>query len=154
MNPDDVKIRAGTAADIPALLEIGALMHREVHYGSFAPAKRQAVIEACLQRGIVLVSLDDAGAIVGTVGLICEQPWWSEDWQLEDRWVFVHPDFRRTGHARALLRAARGAAVTVGLPLLIAHVGQRAKGKLRLFQREFGEPVGAVFFVAGPVQEG
>lgn len=150
----EVKIRAATIADVPALLEIGALMHREVHYGAFVPAKVQVMIEACLARGIVLVSLSDDGVIVGTVGLICEQPWWSEEWQLEDRWVFVHPEFRRTGHARALLRAARGAAIQVGLPLLVAHVGQRAKGKLRLFQREFGEPVGAIFFVRPLVQEG
>ena len=28
-----------------------------------------------------------------------------------------------------------------------AHIGTRAKGKTRLLAREFGEPVGAVFFV-------
>jgi GNAT superfamily N-acetyltransferase len=142
-----VLMRRGTAADVPALLALGRLMHREVHYGNFSEQKVADMIGWAVQNGIVLVSLSDEGDVVGSVGLVPEQPWYSDDWQLADRWIFVHPQFRTLGHAAALVRAARSTADMVGLPLLVAHIGTRAKGKTRLLARELGEPVGAVFFV-------
>lgn len=140
-------IRRAGPDDVEALLALGREMVGEVHFGAWSERKVREMIEACLAGGVVFVSVAEDGSLTGTVGLIAEQPWWSEDWQLADRWVFVRPEFRRTGHARALLRTARLFARDVGLPLLMAHVGQRARGKMRLFQREFGDPMGAIFFV-------
>jgi len=142
-----IPMRKATMDDLPALLGIGRLMHREIHYGSYAAGRVEEMIRHAIAHGIVLVSLSPEGDVVGTVGLVAEQPWWSEDWQLSDRWIFVHPLYRTHGHAAALVRAARAAADTLGLPLLMAHIGTRAKGKTRLLTRELGEPVGAVFFV-------
>jgi GNAT superfamily N-acetyltransferase len=129
-------------------------MHRESHFGNFAAEKVQAAIVDTLQRGLVMVSLSDAGLPVGSVGLAPDQPWWSTDWQMEERWFFVHPDYRRLGHARVLLQAAVRAAAAARLPLLMAHVGTRAKGKMRLYARELGEPVGGIFFVRAPAAGG
>jgi GNAT superfamily N-acetyltransferase len=143
-------LRRAVAEDLPELLHLGEVMHREIHYGAYAPAKVEAMISDVLLRGVVYVSLlEGSRTIGGTVGLVVEQPWWSEDWQIADRWLFVRPECRREGHARPLLRAAVAFAEAMRLPLLMSHIGPRARGKMRLLQRELGEPVGGIFFVPG-----
>lgn len=149
-----ITVRRGTPEDLPALLVLGELMHREVHFGAYSAPKVQAMIEEVLLRGVVLCTEDASGALAGTCGLIPEQAWWSEDWQLSDRWLFVRPECRREGHAGVLLRAALNTARLLKLPLLMAHIGSRAQGKARLLQRVLGEPVGAIFFVPALRREG
>lgn len=140
--------RVATPDDVSAIMGLLRLFHAEAYYGAFSEARVLEAVGACMgQEGVALVAESEAGEVVGTLGLIAAQGWWTEDWQLQDTWFFVHPEHRRAGHAKALLRGSRAVARTLGLPLMVGFLGRRVAGKARLYQREFGEPIGMAFFV-------
>lgn len=140
-------IRRATADDADALMGLLVEMHREAPFGSFSAEKVADAVAQVMDRGIVFLSLHHDRP-VATCGLEVTQPWWSSDWQVAERWVFVHPEHRRAPHARGLLRAAKGWAAQMQLPAVFGvFTGTRVEPKVRLFSRELGDPVGAIFMV-------
>jgi hypothetical protein len=74
--------------------------------------------------------------------------WYSDDEVLEERAIFIHPDYRsaKGGRARRLCEFTKLTADTLGVPLIIGVLSNhRTKGKIRLYERQFGEPSGAFF---------
>ena len=71
---------------------------------------------------------------------------YSEEPVLCERYVFVHPEHRaaKGGRASRLCEFAKQVADSLELPLLIGILStERAAGKVRLYERHFGEPAGA-----------
>ena len=73
-----------------------------------------------------------------------------EEWHLNELWCFVHPDRRRSTHARRLIEFGKWCADRLSseekrVPLLLGIVTRhRLLPKLRLFQRQAPQ-VGAIF---------
>ena len=65
---------------------------------------------------------------------------------VEEKVVFVHPDFRaaKGGRARKLCEFSKKVADTLDIPLLIGICSSsRTAGKVKLYERIFGPPAGA-----------
>lgn len=105
-----------------------------------------------LDHGIVGVVGPEGGPIQGTVLLHINQHWYSEEQFLEEKSVFVHPDYRQAagGRAARLVEFSKKAADRLGLPLLIGVLSSnRTEGKVRMYRRLLGEPQGAFFLYNG-----
>jgi hypothetical protein len=132
-------IRIATATDTAAVMDLLRLMHAEIGRAPFSEKAVTRTIEACLDRGVIGLAVEDDKP-VGAMGLVVEQPWYSEDLWLFERFTFVHPEHRRSRHARALLAFAGSAAAQAKMPILLGVFGDhRVVGKARLFGRHFAE---------------
>lgn len=109
-------------------------------------------------RNILVPSLMKQGGIVGVIGkkgkleagivLRVSNFWYANDPFLEEMGLFVHPDFRsaRGGRASKLIDFAKNCASELGMPLMIGVLSNdRTSAKVRLYERQFGAPVGAFF---------
>lgn len=75
--------------------------------------------------------------------------WYSDDWVLQDAFNYVHPDYRRTSHAKDLLSFAKKCADDMEVPLMVGVVSNiRTEAKVRLVERMMPK-VGAVFLYRG-----
>ncbi len=144
-------IQAATTDDVEAVLDLLAVAaeHGEFAFGEFDRNTARLAVEDCIKSGAVLMSMSN-GAPVATMGFEVAGVWWSKIQVMREYWVFVHPEHRRAPHARSMLQAAKDVAREARLPFICGVLStKRTAGKVRLFQREFGVPVGATFLVAG-----
>jgi hypothetical protein len=84
--------------------------------------------------------------------------WYSNQDVLEERVIFIPPEFRniKGGRARRLCEFSKKAAEDLGLPLLIGVMSSvRTEAKVKMYERQFGKPTGAVFlYNATPLTRG
>jgi hypothetical protein len=74
--------------------------------------------------------------------------WYSDHEVLEEKAIFIHPDYRsaKGGRARRLCEFSKNTADSLGIPLIIGVLSNnRTEAKVRLYKRQFGEPSGAFF---------
>ena len=127
-------------------------------------------ISACAENGFVQPNpmkllaeiwpaLNRDRGIIGIVGIPGQKPhgaillrigniWYSDDEILEERAVFIHPDYRsaKGGRARKLCEFGKKVADELGIPLTIGVLSnERTEGKVRMYERIFGKPAGAYF---------
>lgn len=77
------------------------------------------------------------GALEGLVMLGIGSYWYTEQSHLEEYIVYVDPNFRRSGHAAALLEWAKLQQEKTGLPLLSGIMSNhRTEAKCRLYARK------------------
>jgi hypothetical protein len=69
--------------------------------------------------------------------------WSSDELVLEERAIFIHPDFRsaKGGRASRMCEFSKRVAERMQLPLMIGVLSnQRTEAKVRLYKRHFGQP--------------
>jgi N-acetylglutamate synthase-like GNAT family acetyltransferase len=101
--------------------------------------------------GLVPVIGPPSGEIQGLALLRIGSMWYSDATVIEERAIFVYPQFRsaKGGRARKLCEYTKHVAETLQIPLLIGVLsGTRTAGKCKMYQRIFGEPKG-MFFLYG-----
>jgi hypothetical protein len=139
-------VRLARPDDEAAVYALLLDLHGENALGSLAPAK----VEAMLRRGTrgeggVIGIIDGPRGIEASIGLVMTQWWYSEEWHLEEMWNFVHPDHRRSTHAKKLVEFAKWTSDRLGVPLLLGILTRhRLLPKMRLLQRQMPQ-VGALF---------
>ena len=147
---DDLKIWVGKPEDVDDLMALAMMACDENGFIEPNPVKLLQEIWPALNR--------DKG-IVGFIGVPGEKPqgaillricniWYSDREILEERAVFIHPDFRaaKGGRARRLCEFAKKVADELEMPLTIGVLSShRTAGKVRLYERIFGQPSGAYF---------
>jgi len=104
-----------------------------------------------LQNGIVGV-IGEPGKLEGGILLRVTEMWYSDDRILEEKALFIHPEYRNAkgGRARRLCEFAKRAADNLEIPLLIGVLSNnRTVAKIRMYERQFGEPSGAFFLYNG-----
>lgn len=121
---------------------------------SLSPQKSLEKIRACTDHhGGICGVIDGPNGIEATIGLSLGQWWYSDDWHLEESWNFVHPDYRKTTHAKRMIEFAKWAAHNMNVPLIIGIVTRkRLEPKMRLYQRQL-EQVGALFMDKSPLPD-
>lgn len=150
----DLIVRVGTPADIRDVLDLA--MEGAAENGIVRPDMEKIANE-------FWASLHLDGGIVGIVGERDGKPegftllrvgtmWYGNenDPVLEERIVFVKAEFRAAKGARArkLCEFAKQSAERLGLPLMIGILStERTAGKIRLYERLFGKPSGAIWLV-------
>ncbi len=90
--------------------------------------------------------IGEPGKPEGCIFLNLDTAWYSDEIFLEEMLNFVHPDHRRTTHAKELVSWAKRMADAIGVPLMIGIISNaRTQEKIRLYRRQLGEPAGAFF---------
>lgn len=150
--PDDLVIRTATVDDLHELVELSSMAADENGFIPSDAARMATEIWPALHldHGMVGVIGKKGGIIEGAVLLRIGPMWYANEDRLvlEERGVFIHPDYRaaRGGRARRLCEFSKKAADDLGIPLLIGVLSNsRTEGKSRLYRRIFGEPAGAFF---------
>ena len=126
----------------------------------FAPLDDNKV-RAVLRRGInrdqgVIGVIRGKDYIEASIGLFVGTWWYTdpEHTHLEDFWCFVHPEHRRSHHAKDLLAFAKWASHKLKYPLLVGVLSnERTAQNVRLYARQLGQPAGALFVVSAAGNE-
>ena len=153
------QVRLGTASDMAQVMELVMSATEENAFVNPSPEKIATAVWGALTQQTGLVGIvdgpDEAGISIakGIIILIVGENYYSTDKILEERIVYVHPEWRlsKYGFAKKLLRFAKEASDKIGLPLICGVISsKRTTGKVALYVREFGEPRGAFFLYNAP----
>ena len=147
----EFRVRLAVEADFPGLLAMGGEMHAENGIMPMNIPKVTAMIaEAIRQRGSIAGVIGQVGNPEAAILLRVSQFWYSEECHLEDFLCYVRPEFRKSSRAKSLIKFAKASAKSIGVPLLIGVASnKRTEAKVRLYRREVGDPVGALFLYNG-----
>jgi N-acetylglutamate synthase-like GNAT family acetyltransferase len=145
-----LQIRLATTEDMDEVMKLAYMACEDNGFVAFSPSLLAAEIWPALNcdHGLFPVIGPIGGAIEGFVLLRIGKMFYSERPCLEEKCLWVHPDFRaaKGGRARKLLEFTKKTADTLQLPLIIGIVStKRAAGKEALYRRVFGDPAGAFF---------
>lgn len=149
-------VRRAVLADYPEVMKMAHLLHEE--NGLFEMSKRK--MDWLLMRTLAPESIPEGDiglrgymGVIGPVGgpleglilLTIGAFWYSEQVVLEEYANFVHPAYRKSNHAKTLLRYAQHLSDKIGIPLLIGVLSSKqTEAKVRLYRRHFNE-VGSFF---------
>jgi len=154
---NELNVRLAVPEDEAALLDLAIRAWNENGIMDVNPDKMLGMIRPALYlwQGLCGVIGEPGQKIEGAVLLRISQMWYSDSWILEEKAVFVDPEFRRigkirssqgVGHARRLVEFSKQVADGLNLPLMIGVLSNhRTKSKIRFYERQFGEPAGAFF---------
>jgi len=149
-NSDDLRIRIATAEDFTEIMTLALEACAENGFLNPNPDKLAGEIWPSLHQhqGICGVIGKPDGMIEGVVLLRTGSMWYSDSDVLEERAIFIHPEYRsaKGGRARRLCAFSKQVADTIGMPLIIGVLSNnRTEAKVRMYEREFGKPSGAFF---------
>lgn len=147
---EELDIRLGTPEDIHGCMDL-ALMACEEN-GFVNPNPQKMLVDFWhglnLENGLVGLIGKPGEKIEGGILLRIGTMWYSDEPVLEEKAIFIHPDYRHAkgGRARRLCEFSKQVATTLGVPLIIGVLSNhRTEAKVRLYQRQFGSPSGAFF---------
>lgn len=139
-------VRMATPADEQAIFKMLCLAQKE--NGIFPMNERKVrdfIIQATDHKGAIIGVIDGKQGIEATVGLIIENWWYTDKWSLGERWNFVHPNYRKTTHAKRLIEFSKWVAYEMNLDLLMGVISdERTEAKVRLYRRQIPY-IGAFF---------
>jgi hypothetical protein len=147
---EELIVRVGVPADVHDIMGLALGGCEENGFLNPNPQKLLADIWSALNRdrGVIGVISAPGGKPEGAVLLRLGKMWYSDDDVLEEKAIFIHPEFRsaKGGRARRLCEFSKSAADALGVPLIIGVLSNhRTEAKVRLYKRQFGEPAGAFF---------
>lgn len=147
---DELKVWVGNPEDVDDIMELALAACGENGFVEPNPMKLLGEIWPALNRDRGIVGVvgvpghKPQGAILLRIGNI----WYSDAEILEERAVFIHPDYRsaKGGRARKLCEFGKKVSDELGIPLTIGVLSNhRTAGKVRMYERIFGKPSGAYF---------
>jgi hypothetical protein len=146
----ELKIRIGTPDDLDEIMRLAMSAVDENGFLEANPAKLAAEIWPALHQdhGICGLIGKPGGMIEGVVVLRIGHMWYSDTTVLEEKAIFIHPDYRsaRGGRAKRLCEFSKNTADALEMPLIIGVLSNsRTEAKIRMYKRQFGEPAGAFF---------
>jgi len=135
------------------------LGHRENGKFALAPEKCDWFIQRALHPELipdhdagprsVIGVIGDIGAIEALVFVTIGTYWYTVEKHLEEFVVYVDPECRQSGHARACVEWLKLQSDKTGLPLITGIIStHRTEAKVRLYRRMM-QPVGAFFLYGG-----
>lgn len=101
-----------------------------------------------LDHGVVGIIGGLNGPAEGAVLLRIGAMWYSDQMVVEEKAIFIHPDFRdaKGERAKKLCRFSKSVADSLNIPLMIGVLSnERTKAKVRFYEKEFGKASGAYF---------
>ncbi len=108
-------------------------MYREVGRAPLNPDKAFMAIYDCAKAGRAAM-IFDGEELIGSLGLVVTDFWYSDQPELVEQWAYILPDYRDGEAGRALFSAARLMAHRMGFPrvTLIVFNKKRSKAKSKL----------------------
>ena len=146
---DDLGVRVATPDEVHDVMEGALQACAENGFSNPNPTRLLHEVWAGLNLddGVVGV-IGEPGKIEGGILLRVTNVWYSDERMLEERAIFIRPEYRNVkgGRARRLCEFAKRSAETLGVPLLIGVLSNdRTEAKIRMYERQFGKPTGAFF---------
>ncbi len=139
-------VRMARPEDAEAIFKNLVLAQKDNGVFPMNPRKVTEFIRCAIDRkGAIIGIIDGKNYIEATVGLILQQWWYTDEWSLGERWNFVHPNHRKTTHAKKLIEFSKWCAEELGVPLEMGVLSnERTEAKVRLYRRQL-PCVGAFF---------
>jgi GNAT superfamily N-acetyltransferase len=144
-------VRLVTEADIPELVALARDVHAEGGLMPFSERRAHDMArKAVLQDRALGACIGSVGAIEAVLFLLVGQYYYTDYPHLEECFLYVRPEYRRSDRAKYLIQYAKKAAAALHVPLLIGVLSQqRTQAKIRLYERQLGKPAGAYFLWNG-----
>lgn len=147
---EEFKVRIGTPNDVHAMMDLALSACDENGFVSPNPEKLLQEIWPALNqdRGLIGIIQGQSTDLEGAVLLRIGNMWYSDEEVLEEKAIFIHPNFRsaKGGRARKLCEFSKQVSDSLGVPLIIGVLSNhRTEAKIRLYERQFGKPSGAFF---------
>jgi hypothetical protein len=144
-------VRLATPADEPELMKLCHLLHDE---NGIFEMDEDMVLETLQlgtnQKGGVIGVIGTPEHLEGMIYMQVSNFWYSRKPYLVELFNFVHPDHRRSNHAKSLIEFAKNC-TTGDLKLVIGIISnERTKSKVKLYERQLGAPAGAFFVYPHP----
>lgn len=126
-------------------------MYREVGRGKLNPDKAFYAIYACINDGKAAMIFDD-DTLIGSLGLVEMDFWYSDELQLVEQWAYIHPPYRDGKAMRCMFEAAQEIAVKSGSDQVNMIIFNKERAKARSPIAHIGEqfsfrPAGAVISI-------
>lgn len=142
-------VRVATRDDLFGILELARIVHGENGLFDFNETKvAEAVWPVLHQANGIIGVIGERDKLEGVVMLSVASYWYSDKQFLEEKCVFVHPDYRHAKESRVqkLIEFAKKCASDLEMPLMIGVLSNtRTSAKVALYERHFGSPAGAFF---------
>jgi hypothetical protein len=147
---NETQIRIGTPDDIHDMMDIALNASDENGFIKASENKMLQELWSALNshNGLMGIIGNPGQKAEGAVLLRIGQMWYSDDHVLEEKAIFIRPEFRaaKGGRARRLCEFSKQVSDTLGIPLIIGVLSNhRTEGKVKLYERQFGKPSGAFF---------
>tara|TARA_R110002020_G_scaffold2343_3_gene10884 strand:- start:1963 stop:2403 length:441 start_codon:yes stop_codon:yes gene_type:complete len=146
-----MEIRRASPFDITAILGMLLEMHQgtELETPKINSEKMVTKVNEVIHRGVVFVALDEKNNLIGSVGGMVGQDWWSEEKFLADNWFYVSPDHRKTPAALNLIKNFIKSANDAKLPVRLGHIfSGDLERKDKFFEKLGMTKAGSVFVEA------
>jgi len=147
----EIKVRVGVPEDFNEMMRLSIAATQENAFiapdiGLLANQVYKSLIQ---QNGVVgVIGNKVGGKLQGAILLNIGPVWYSAEPVLEEKAIYVDPEYRaaKGGRARKLAEFAKGMAEELDLPLAIGVLSNsRTEAKIRLYERTFGKPAGVYF---------
>jgi hypothetical protein len=147
---EDLTIRLATTDDLDEVMRLAVTACEENGFLNASTELLVREIYPALQQdhGLCPVIGPANGEIQGLALLRIGAMWYSPETVLEERAIFIYPQYRaaKGGRATRLCEYTKKVADTLNLSLVIGVLSNtRTAGKVRMYTRIFGEPAGAFF---------
>lgn len=154
----EVTIRVGTPEDMDGMMQLA--MAGCLENGFLSPSSEKLVSEIWpalnQDHGIIGIIGKPGERIEGAVVLRIGTMWYSDSPVIEEKAIFIEPEYRsaKGGRARKLCEFSKKVSDSLGIPLIIGVLSNnRTEAKVRMYKRQFGEPAGAFFLYGAKTGE-
>ena len=148
---DEVLVRTAVQSDFYEIMRLAMQATEENAFVEPDVGKLAEPIYGVLTKqmpGIIGVIGAVGGPLEAAILLNIGEMWYSKQRIIEEKAIFVDPEFRaaKGGRARKLAEFAKNVSDELGMPLSIGVLSnERTEAKARLYTRVFGEPAGVYF---------
>lgn len=147
---DSLQVRIGTPADVHEIMSLAIAANEENGFVKATPEKMLTEIYAslCLNKGLMGIIGEPGKTAEAAVLLRIGAMWYSAQPVVEEKAIFVRPEFRaaKARRAQRLCNFSKQVADGLGIPLIIGVLSNaRTEAKVKLYERQFGKPAGAFF---------
>ncbi len=145
-------VRLAVPSDEEAIFKLLCLAHKENGVFPMDERKvREFIRTATEKTGGVIGVIDGEHCLEACLLMTLEQWWYTTEWALAERTNFVHPNYRKTSHAKNLIRFAKWVSDKMNLPLEMGVISNdRTESKVRLYRRQM--PYVGAFFLYNSVK--
>lgn len=146
---EELGIRVGTPDDVHEVMDLALTACEENAFVKPNPTRLLGDIWPALNldRGIMGL-IGPQTALEGLVLLRMGKMWYSDEDVVEEKAIFIYPEFRNAkgGRARRLCEFSKKVADSLEIPLIIGVLSNhRTAAKVKLYERQFGPSAGAFF---------
>jgi hypothetical protein len=147
---EELSVRVGDPTDVDNMMELALQACDENGFVNPNPVKLLEQIYPALMQdhGLVGIIGRPNEKIEGAVLLRISKMWYSDQDVLEEKAIFIHPEYRsaKGGRARRLVEFSKEVSDYLKIPLIIGVLSNhRTEAKVRLYERQFGKASGAFF---------